>query len=107
MEHFKGFYKEFEPDVQFISISMDDSKTQYELALREMNIPWVKLWDTTGFSDGKKNRSAFSNSKLRSQYGFKQIPFCVIISKDGTILKRDVINGEVLKEALKEIVKKN
>ena len=105
MEHFKGFYKDFEPDVQFISISLDDSQTNYKQALKEMNIPWVKLWDITGFTDDKKNRSGFLDSKLRSQYGFKQIPFCVIISKDGTILKRDVINGEALKEALKEIVK--
>jgi peroxiredoxin len=107
MQNFKTFYKEFEPDVQFISISMDDSQAKYEQALKEMNIPWVKLWDKTGFSDDKKDRSGFFDSKLRSQYGFKQIPFCVIISKEGTILKRDVINAEVLKEALKEVVKKN
>lgn len=105
MEHFKAFYKEFEPEVQFISISMDDSKAKYEQALKEMNIPWVKLWDTTGFADDKKNKSGFFDSKLRSQYGFKQIPFCVIISKEGTILQRDIKNGEALKEALKAIVK--
>lgn len=105
MEHFKAFYNEFEPDVQFISISLDDSKAEYEQALKEMNIPWVKLWDKTGISDKKRSRAAFFDSKLRAQYGFKQIPFCVIISKDGIILKRDIKNGEVLKTALKEIIK--
>lgn len=105
MENFKTFYKEFEPDVQFISISMDDDLAKYQQGLKEMNIPWVKLWDKTGFSDIKAKESGFFNSKLRTRYGFKQIPFCVIISKDGTILKRDVINGEDLKKALIEITK--
>ncbi|WP_316834247.1 TlpA disulfide reductase family protein [Pedobacter nutrimenti] len=105
MEKFKTFYKEFEPDVQFISISMDDDHVKYQQGLKEMNIPWVKLWDKTGFSDIEANESGFFNSKIRTEYGFKQIPFCVIIGKDGTVLKRDIGNGEDLKKALIEITK--
>ncbi|MCZ4245044.1 TlpA family protein disulfide reductase [Pedobacter punctiformis] len=105
MEHFKTFYKEFEPNVQFISISMDNDQAKYQQGLREMNIPWIKLWDKTGFSADSDEKSGFFKSNLRTKYGFKQIPFCVIIGKDGTILKRDVINGEDLKKALAEITK--
>jgi len=105
MEKFKTFYKEFEPDVQFISISMDDDHAKYQQGLKEMNIPWVKLWDKTGFSDIKTKESGFFNSKIRIKYGFKQIPFCVIIGKDGTVLRRDIGNGEDLEKALIEITK--
>jgi len=105
MQHFKEFYKEFEPQVQFISISMDNDQAKYQQGLREMNIPWVKLWDKTGFSDDSNEKAGFFKSNLRTKYGFKQIPFCVIIGKDGTILKRDIKNGEELKKQLTEITK--
>lgn len=97
MENFKKFYKEFEPEVQFISISMDDDLKKYQQGLKEMNIPWVKLWDKTGFF----------KSMLRIKYGFKKIPFCVIIDKDGTVLTRGVLNGESLQKALNEIKKRS
>ncbi|HWW39758.1 TlpA disulfide reductase family protein [Pedobacter sp.] len=105
MEKFKTFYKDFEPGVQFISISMDNDQSKYQQGLKEMNIPWVKLWDKTGFSENPDEKAGFFKSNLRIKYGFKQIPFCVIIGKDGTVLRRDVVNAEDLKKTLIEITK--
>lgn len=95
MEYMKAFYKDFEKDVQFISISLDDDPAKYKKALQEMQIPWLTIWDQKGFY----------NSPLGKAYGFTSIPFCVIIDGNGTVLQRDINNGEVLKAALKSITK--
>lgn len=95
MEHMKAFYKDFEKDVQFISISLDEDPLKYKKALQEMQIPWLTIWDKKGFY----------KSPLGKSYGFKSIPFCVIIDGNGTVLQRDINNGEVLKAALKAITK--
>jgi thiol-disulfide isomerase/thioredoxin len=95
MEVFKSFYKDFEDNVQFISISLDEDPIKYKAALREMNIPWLKVWDKSGF--GK--------STLQARYGFKAIPFCVVIDAKGKVFRRNIINGVELKKALIEITK--
>ncbi|WP_316748675.1 TlpA family protein disulfide reductase [Pedobacter gandavensis] len=95
MEHLKTFYKDFEKDVQFISISLDEDPLKYKKALEEMQIPWLTIWDKKGFN----------NSSLGKAYGFTSIPFCMIIDANGTVLQRDINNGEVLKAALKSITK--
>ena len=96
MEVFKTFYKDYEDKVQFISISLDEDPAKYKMALQEMNIPWLKLWDKSGF--GK--------SALQTQYGFKAIPFCVVVDANGKVFRRNIINGIELKKALDAITKK-
>ncbi|WP_317259267.1 TlpA disulfide reductase family protein [Sphingobacterium sp. SRCM116780] len=106
MQEFKTFYREFQPDVQFISISMDDNSESYQQGQKEMEIPWVNLWDNTGISTEKTKNSGFYNSKIRPFYGFKSIPFLVIIDQNGVVLERGNLHGEALKEALHRIIKK-
>ncbi|MCZ4245126.1 TlpA family protein disulfide reductase [Pedobacter punctiformis] len=95
MEVFKTFYKNYEDKVQFISISLDEDPSKYKTALQEMNIPWLKLWDKSGF--GK--------SALQASYGFKAIPFCVVVDPEGKVFKRNIINGVELQKALNAITK--
>lgn len=95
IEVFKTFYKDYGDEVQMISISLDDDPAKYKTALQEMNIPWLKLWDNSGF--GK--------SALQASYGFKAIPFCIVIDGNGKVLRRDIINGLELRRALNTIIK--
>lgn len=95
IEVIKSFYKAYEDKVQFISISLDDDPLKYKSALQEMNIPWLTLWDKSGF--GK--------SALQAKYGFKSIPFCVVVDANGKVFRRNIINGVELKKALNIITK--
>lgn len=95
MKEFKTFYDDFKDKVQFVSISLDDDPAKYQKGLDDMQIPWMKLWDKSGFY----------KSDLNGKYGFRTIPYCVILDKDGIILERDIQSAAALKEALGKITK--
>lgn len=97
MNEFKTFYGDFKDDVQFVSISLDDDKKKYQDAVDKIQFPWMKLLDIRGFY----------KSDLNAKYGFKTIPHCVIIDKNGIVLKRDIQSASALKEALTELTKKS
>jgi thiol-disulfide isomerase/thioredoxin len=92
----KNYYKEFEGKVQFISISVDDVESKWRKAEEEEKIPWLSVWDNTGFKP---------TSLMRKNYGFNQIPFIAIIGKNGKIISRDIFNSEVLRKELLKLTK--
>ncbi|WP_316747894.1 TlpA disulfide reductase family protein [Pedobacter gandavensis] len=95
MTEFKTFYDDFKAEVQFVSISLDDDPAKYQQGLADMQIPWMKLWDKRGFY----------KSDLNGKYGFKMIPYCVILDENGVILERDIQSAAALKMALEKLTK--
>ncbi|MDE6163585.1 MAG: TlpA family protein disulfide reductase [Bacteroides sp.] len=81
-------------DLEFISVSLDDSEAKWRKMLDEEKLPWVMLWDKTGFPKNSKTPSAIQNA-----YGFYSIPFLVVIDKEGKLIARNV-RGEQVREAI-------
>ncbi|NCB19247.1 MAG: TlpA family protein disulfide reductase [Bacteroidia bacterium] len=93
MKSLHKIYEELKgDDLVFISISLDDNRSDWIKALDADNIPWLALWDEDGFD----------NSKLREQFGFSQIPFIVLIGKDGKLAARN-LRGEDVKNKIIEL----
>ena len=86
-------------DLEFISVSLDDSEAKWRKMLDEEKLPWMMLWDKTGFPKNSKTPSAIQNA-----YGFYSIPFLVVIDKEGKLAARNV-RGEQVREAILKIRK--
>ena len=84
-------------DLEFISVSLDDSEAKWRKMLDEEKLPWVMLWDKTGFPQNSKTPSA-----IQTAYGFYSIPFLVVIDKEGKLAARNV-RGEQVREAILKI----
>ncbi|KAA6320399.1 Thiol-disulfide oxidoreductase ResA [termite gut metagenome] len=87
MRKMKNFYPKYvnREDIVFISISLDDEKKDWDKGLVEEQIPWRTLWDAAGFD----------KSTLKTDYGFRAIPFIVLIGKDGNILARGIRGTQI------------
>lgn len=105
MKSLHKIYEEIKgDDLQFISLSLDDTKEKWETALKTDNIPWLALWE--GVTEMKsKHNPGFYDSVIRPKYGFKQIPFIVLIDKNGLTVKR-FLRGEEVKTEI-ELLRKN
>lgn len=86
-------------DLEFISVSLDDSEAKWRKMLDEEKLPWVMLWDRTGFPS-----SSAAPSAIQTAYGFYSIPFLVVIDKEGKLAARNV-RGEQVREAILKIRK--
>lgn len=86
-------------DLEFISVSLDDSEAKWRKMLDEENLPWVMLWDKTGFPKSSKAPNA-----IQTAYGFYSIPFLVVIDKEGKLAARNV-RGEQVREAILKLRK--
>lgn len=92
MKSLQKIYEEIKgDDLIFISISLDDDKEKWLKAMEADNIPWLALWDSNGFK----------NTQFQKQFGFSQIPFIILISKEGKILARTLRGENVKNEILK------
>lgn len=92
MKSLQEIYKEIKgDDLEFISVSLDDKREDWIKAMNTDKIPWLALWDDSGFK----------NTKFQNLFGFSQIPFILLIGKDGTILSRGLRGEEVKTEILK------
>lgn len=88
----KGYYPDYkDKNVVFISVSLDDTREAWTKGLKVVQIPWVTLWDSAGFN----------NSSMKPQYGFTQIPFLVLIDKEGNTVARGLRGEEVVRELSK------
>lgn len=81
-------------DLEFVSVSLDDSEAKWKKMVDEEQLPWIMLWDKEGFPKSSK-----APSTLQSAYGFYSIPFLVVIDKEGKLLARN-IRGEQVREAI-------
>ena len=82
-------------DLVFISISLDDHEKDWRKLVEEEKLPWVMLWNKEGFPKGKER------NEIQKAYGFYQIPFIVLISKDGRTIARGLRGNEV-REAIEK-----
>lgn len=80
-------------DLEFISVSLDDSEAKWRKMIEEEDLPWVMLWDKEGFPKNSKP------NKIQTAYGFYSIPFLVVIDKEGKLIARNV-RGEQVRDAI-------
>ncbi len=88
MRHLRKIYDEIKgDDLVIISIAMDEpkDKAKWLKAAGEENIPWVSLWDPAGFY----------NNPRKETFGFMQIPYLVLLDKDGNTVARKIRGEEV------------
>lgn len=91
-------YPEYkDSDIIFISLSLDDTEGDWKKGLLTTEIPWVSLWDKKG--------NGFENNILKKEYGFRSIPFLVLLDKEGNILARG-IKGQTVETKLIELKSK-
>lgn len=104
MKSLHKIYEEIKgDDLQFISISLDDTKEKWAKALEEDPIPWLALWENVPSAPETKNYG-FYNSLIRQKYGFTQIPFIVLIDKEGKTVKR-FLRGDDVKNEIERLRK--
>lgn len=84
-------------DLVFISISLDNNEKDWRKLVEEEKLPWVMLWNKEGFTVEKGHKQ----NNIQRAYGFYQIPFIVLIGKDGKIIARG-LRGEKVKEAIEK-----
>ena len=75
-------------DLEFISVSLDDSEAKWRKMLDEEKLPWVMLWDKAGFPKNSKTPSA-----IQTAYGFYSIPFLVVIDCYRVIFQINILFG--------------
>lgn len=81
IQFLKPFYETVKnDDIVFISVSLDDDKDKWLNALKHEKIPWICLWDKKGWK----------KSVCRDIYHFGQIPYIIVIDKDGNIASKDL-----------------
>lgn len=95
MAYLKKVYEELGADkVSFVSISLDDTRQQWENSCAEEKVEWLNLWDEAGFQ----------NSVVRKLYHFDFIPFCVVLDAEGRIVKKNLRRNK-LRDTLYSIIK--
>lgn len=87
IQRMKKFYPGYaDKNIVFISISLDDTKEEWQTGLDGEGIPWTVLWDDSG---------GMNISPLKGYYGFRSIPFIVIIDKEGNTLARGLRDAAI------------
>ncbi len=76
---------------EIFQVSIDQSKSSWERAIKEDELPWVNVSDLK-----------FWNSEVVKQYGVETIPANFLIDKDGTIISKN-LKGDALDKKLSEI----
>lgn len=94
MQYLKEQYKTLKGKVELVSISLDDDSAKWRKADAEEQIPWHSWWDRVGFE----------HSAVRATYGFKQIPFILVIDNEGRIVGKNLRRGR-LTQALRNMMK--
>lgn len=101
----KEWYPRFRDrtDMVFISVSLDDTKELWIKGLDAVyGIPWVATWAYDENASKEKKAGFFDNTPLKDEFGFSNIPFIVILDKEGKYMMRNV-RGEDLKKAVEQL----
>lgn len=86
----KKYYEEFKgKDVEFLSVSIDAKKKDWEKAMGEENMAWQQGW----VEDGGK--------QVMDLYQFNGIPFILVLDKDGKIYAKN-LRGEAIRQAVEK-----
>lgn len=99
MQSLRPIYEEMkDKGVTFVSVSMDDDRDAWMKMVREEKLPWLMLWNEGGFSYKQE-----ALNEVQQAYGFFQLPFIMLIDKDGRIASRH-LRGEAVKEAILKLI---
>ena len=100
MKNIHPLYEELKGEnIEFVSISLDDKRDDWERMLREENLPWKMWWNEKGFS-----REWGAPNDVQRAFGFFQIPFLILVDKDGKIIARH-LRGEQVKTEIMKVIK--
>ena len=77
-----------------VGVSLDSNKAAWLKAIRDLDLPWPQMSDLKGW-----------DSEASSAYNIKGIPFTLLITKDGTIVGRNIWGEEGLEKRVAEILK--
>ena len=77
---------------EVFQVSLDQSKTSWERAIKEDGLPWINV------SDFK-----FWDSEAVSLYGVESIPANFLIDREGSIITKN-LKGDALDQKLSEIL---
>lgn len=92
MKSLHKIYEELKgDDLVFISISTDENRDKWLQAMTADAMPWLGLWND------KEN----TKLDLANMFGFQQIPFIILVNKEGKIVARHLRGEQVRNEILK------
>lgn len=99
MQSLLPIYEELKGEnLAFVSVSMDDKREDWMKMVREERLPWLMLWNEKGFS-----RKQDALNEVQQAYGFFQLPFIMLIDKQGRIVSRH-LRGEAVKDAILKLM---
>lgn len=78
---------------EIVGISLDDDKSKWTAAIKNLNMAWPQMSDLKGW-----------DSQLSAPYNVTSIPYTVLIDKDGTIVAEN-LRGQELDKKLSELLK--
>ena len=89
LPNLKKYYEEFKnnPDVAFLSVSIDDDEDAWRKAMVEEKMEWTQLLAPN------------SGREAMDKYQFRGIPFIVAIDKEGRIFRKH-LRGEAVRTAI-------
>ncbi len=76
---------------EIVAISMDEEREKLDAFLKELEVPWINLWD-------EENRSAPVAVK---QYGISSVPTMILLDREGKVVSleaRGLILGRLLEK---------
>lgn len=76
-----------------VGVSLDNNAESWKKAIKDLNITWPQMSDLKGWQ-----------CEAAGLYGIRAIPATLLVSKDGTIVARD-LRGEDLEAKLAELMK--
>ena len=76
-----------------VGVSLDTKKQAWLKAIQELDLPWPQMSDLKGW-----------DSAASTAYNIKGIPFTLLVTKDGTIVGRNIWGEEGLEKRVAEIL---
>lgn len=79
MPYLEEIYHHFDrSDLEIVSLSLEETREQWDMALERFPKPWVQIYDDAAF-----------NQETFQAYRAGGIPFYVLIGRDGTIIRNN------------------
>ncbi|MFN9913403.1 MAG: peroxiredoxin family protein, partial [Pirellulaceae bacterium] len=90
----RELYRQYrERGFEIVAISVDEEKEKLETFLRELEVPWITLWDPQQPSTPQAVRD----------YGISTIPSMILLDQQGKVVSleaRGLILGSLLEKAI-------
>ncbi len=77
-----------------VGVSFDSKKEAWVKAIKDLDLPWPQMSDLKGW-----------DCAASDLYNIKAIPFTLLVTKDGTIVARNIDGEELLEQRIQEYLK--